>query len=154
MNTKLYIAYGSNLNLQQMKHRCPTARPVAKRTLENYRLVFQGHPYGAHANVIPENGQRVPVVIWKITDMDEARLDIYEGVAGGYYTKEYIEVEVNDKVQKALIYIMTPHGYGLPGDNYLNTIKEGYRDFGLPVKILNDAVLHSYKQRDKQEERA
>ena len=25
---KLYIAYGSNLNLSQMKHRCPTARVI------------------------------------------------------------------------------------------------------------------------------
>ena len=25
---RLYIAYGSNLNLEQMKHRCPTAEVV------------------------------------------------------------------------------------------------------------------------------
>lgn len=31
MSKKLYIAYGSNLNLKQMKYRCPTAKlPIHK----------------------------------------------------------------------------------------------------------------------------
>ena len=30
MSKKLYIAYGSNLNLKQMKYRCPTAKFVGK----------------------------------------------------------------------------------------------------------------------------
>lgn len=34
MSKKLYIAYGSNLNLKQMKYRCPTAKLVGKGTIE------------------------------------------------------------------------------------------------------------------------
>ena len=26
MSKRLYVAYGSNLNFEQMKHRCPTAK--------------------------------------------------------------------------------------------------------------------------------
>ena len=37
---KYYLAYGSNLNLEQMSRRCPTARVVGKAQLENYRLAF------------------------------------------------------------------------------------------------------------------
>ena len=40
MSKKLYIAYGSNLNLEQMKFRCPTAKLVGKGTIENYELQF------------------------------------------------------------------------------------------------------------------
>ena len=40
MIKKLYIAYGSNLNLNQMKYRCPTAKLVGKGTIENYELQF------------------------------------------------------------------------------------------------------------------
>lgn len=145
MKKQLYIAYGSNLNKEQMQYRCPTAKPIAVATLKDHQLVFQGRPYGAHANVIPAKGQEVPVAIWEITARDEANLDVYEGVRGGYYTKEYIEMEVNGEMQEALIYIMTPNPYGTPTDGYLQTIAEGYKDFNLPARILNEAVIHAYE---------
>lgn len=141
---RLYIAYGSNLNRQQMAYRCPTAKPIAKSWLHDHRLVFQGQPYNAHANVIPEKGQEVPVVIWTISARDEAALDRYEGVAGGYYTKEYMEVEVNGEMKEALIYIMTPHDFETPADHYLGVIAKGYKDFNFPILTLNNALKHAY----------
>lgn len=143
---RLYIAYGSNLNKQQMERRCPTAKPIAKGWLHDYALVFQGTPFNAHANVIPAEGHEVPVVIWQITPEDEAALDRYEGVAGGYYTKEYMTIEVAGKMRECLIYIMTPHGYGYPGTGYLQTIVQGYRDFNLDVRPLNDAVIKAREE--------
>ncbi len=143
-NTKrLYIAYGSNLDTKQMKFRCPTAKPIAKSWLFDYQLVFQGYPHGAHANVIPKQGYAVPVAVWEITAADERSLDRYEGVAGGYYTKEYLTIEVNGEMREALIYIMTPHDFGVPADVYLATIVRGYRDFNLDAGILNAAVRYS-----------
>lgn len=150
MKKRLYIAYGSNLNVGQMKWRCPGARPVAKSWLHDYRLVFQGRSFGAHANVIPEAGQDVPVVVWEIDRYDEMSLDRYEGVKGGYYTKETMEVEVDGKMRKALIYIMTPNPYGIPDDHYLGTIARGYKDFNLDIRILNDATLSAYRDAQKQ----
>lgn len=145
MKKRLYIAYGSNLNKEQMHHRCPTAKPMAVTLLKDYQLVFQGRPFGAHANVIPAKGQEVPVAIWEITARDEANLDVYEGVRGGYYTKETMTVNVNGEMQEALIYIMTPNPYGTPTDGYLQTIAEGYKDFKFPARILNEAVIHAYE---------
>lgn len=141
--SKLYAAYGSNLNVAQMGFRCPTAKPIAKSWLFDYALVFQGAPYGAHANVVPRKGYDVPVVIWDISAADERALDRYEGVAGGYYTKEYIPVECGGEIKEVLIYIMSPNPYGIPSDSYLDTIAKGYEDFNLPTKVLNDAVIHS-----------
>lgn len=145
MKKRLYIAYGSNLNKAQMFYRCPTAKPIAVTLLKDHQLVFQGRPFGAHANVIPAKGHEVPVAIWEITAEDEASLDIYEGVRGGYYTKEYMEVDVNGKKKEALIYIMTPNPYGTPTDGYLHTIVQGYRDFNFSARILNEAVIHAYE---------
>ena len=103
-------------------------------------MVFQGSIYGAHANVIPSEGSDVPVVIWEIGPMDELSLDRYEGVAGGYYTKEYVNVEVDGEMKEALIYIMSPNDYGIPSDGYLEIIADGYKDFNFDIRILNDAV--------------
>lgn len=144
MRKTLYIAYGSNLDTEQMAFRCPGAKVVAKSWLHDYRLVFQGMPYNAHANVIPEEGQDVPVTIWEITPQDEAMLDRYEGVRGGYYTKEYFRVEVNGRMRKALIYIMAPRNFGIPADGYLATIARGYQDFNFDIRVLNQALLHAY----------
>ena len=143
MKKTLYIAYGSNLNTEQMAWRCPGAKVVAKSWLHDYRLVFQGAPFGAHANVIPAKGYDVPVVVWEIDAYDEMALDRYEGVRGGYYTKEYMTIEVAGRMRKALIYIMSPHDFGVPGDTYLDTIAEGYKAFNLPIQELNAAAIHA-----------
>lgn len=144
MKKRLYIAYGSNLNIGQMKWRCPGAKVVAKSWIHDHRLVFQGRAFGAHANIIPAKGYDVPVVIWEITADNERALDRYEGVKGGYYTKETMEVEVAGKMKKALVYIMTPNPYGIPADTYLQCIAEGYRDFNLDMRVLNNAVMHAH----------
>lgn len=145
MKKQLYCAYGSNLNIQQMAYRCPTAKPIAKSWLHDYRLVFKGRRRNAHATVIPEEGQAVPVVIWEISARDEAALDRYEGVSSGYYTKEYMTLEVDGEMQEVLIYIMTPCDFGTPTKQYLDIITRGYLDFNLPTTTLEEAVAHSYK---------
>lgn len=142
---KLYIAYGSNLDKIRMRFRCPGAKPICKSWLHDYRLVFQGRPYGAHANVIPAHGYEVPVVVWSITEADERALDRYEGVAGGYYTKEIMSLEVDGEMKEALIYIMTPNPFGIPDDSYLDIIAHGYEDFDLPAGVLNEAVIHAHE---------
>ena len=48
IRAKYYIAYGSNLNLEQMARRCPTAKMIGSTTLKNYRLMFRG---GSHTAV-------------------------------------------------------------------------------------------------------
>lgn len=145
---RLYIAYGSNLDTWQMRYRCPGARPVAKSWLRDYRLVFQGMPLNAHANVVPEKGQKVPVVVWEISAANEKALDRYEGVRGGYYTKEYFTIEVNGEMVEALIYIMCPRDYNIPAAGYLETISEGYHDFNFDIRYLKEATKHSRKHAD------
>ena len=45
-NEKLYVAYGSNMNITQMRHRCRTAVAVAVGEVKDYRLRFYGR-YGS-----------------------------------------------------------------------------------------------------------
>ena len=42
MSKKLYIAYGSNINLEQMAHRCPNSKVVSKEMMQCYELEFRG----------------------------------------------------------------------------------------------------------------
>lgn len=77
---KLYFAYGSNINLDQMAQRCPDAQVVGPVTLENYELLFRGNLRGAGvATIAPREGSTVHGLLWNITPECERSLDYYEG---------------------------------------------------------------------------
>lgn len=137
---KLYIAYGSNLNLNQMKHRCPTARVIGTSELKDYELVFRGSRHNAVATVEPCKGSTVPVLLWSIKPDDEKALDRYEGYPS-FYDKAGVDITIGDHKTTAMIYIMTAgHGLGNPSENYLKTIEAGYIDAGFDTNILHNAV--------------
>lgn len=124
---RVYISYGSNMDLEQMAYRCPGARVIGKSTLEGWRLAFMGRPGNAHATILEEEGASTPVLVWAINEAHEAALDRYEGVRGGYYFKHYLPVKVGRKTYKdALVYIMSPNPYNLPTVGYVRGILQGY----------------------------
>ena len=107
MEDRYYFAYGSNMNLEQMKYRCPAAEVVENVRLENYRLAFRGRaPGNGVATVLPEKGSCVEGVLWKITEACEKSLDFYEGFPS-FYGKESIRVKNQDGVEKEVfVYMM------------------------------------------------
>jgi len=139
---KLYIAYGSNLNIEQMKFRCPYAVPLGTTVIDGYRLMFRGGS-NAVATVEPMENRLVPVLIWEITPRDEEALDRYEGWPK-LYRKETLSITWGGKPAEAMIYIMNEvYPYGLPGEYYLDIIKEGYASAGFDTIVLDRAVAAS-----------
>ena len=60
---KLYIAYGSNMDEEQMAFRCPTATLVGTAIVEGYELMFKGSRTGSYATIEPKEGSIVPVLM-------------------------------------------------------------------------------------------
>lgn len=144
MTKRLYIAYGSNLNLRQMAMRCPTAQLVGTGEVRDYELQFKGAPYGAFATICAKEGAAVPVAVWSLQNRDEKALDIYEGVKAGHYFKKEIPVQLGDQTKLALVYIMNPEAqFGIPTQRYYNAVLEGYENCKLDPHILNRAVDES-----------
>ena len=138
-----YIAYGSNLNLKQMNHRCPGATVAGKTTINNHKLVFRGMDGNTHATVELAEGYQVPVLVWKINKQHERTLDRYEGVPK-YYTKEELVIKVNGEAHKALIYIMASgNELGCPNERYYSAIEEGYMATGFDLGVLEKALHES-----------
>lgn len=79
MPKKYYIAYGSNLNVRQMKQRCPSARIIGTANLDGWQLLFKGSQTGSYLTIEKKKGSTVPVAVWEITAEDEKALDRYEG---------------------------------------------------------------------------
>lgn len=134
MNTILYMAYGSNLNLRQMAKRCPTAKVFGTALLRDYRMVFR-----RVATIEPCKGSVVPVAIWTIDRDCERSLDSYEGYPL-LYRKEYIPISVYGVQCEAMVYVMNGGTAALPDERYYRTIEEGYYDVGFDVTHLHNAL--------------
>ena len=142
---KYYLAYGSNLNVSQMRHRCPDAKPVGTSVIEDYELLFKGSKTGSYLTIEPKNGEKVPVAVWEVTQSDEEKLDFYEGFPKFYYKKN-MELTVNSRKITAFLYIMhEERKFGIPSRQYMRTCMEGYRDFGFDQNFLETALEKSLK---------
>ena len=139
----LYFAYGSNLNHQQMKNRCSTAKYIKKHTLNGYELCFShktNHSVYGHANIVKNKKSKVNGALWDITKKDEKELDGYEGVSYNYYQKKYFTF----KGKIVLVYVQKIYYIQKPNSTYLHTIIEGYKDCGLDIKKLKK-IISKYK---------
>lgn len=88
MQKRYYIAYGSNLNITQMRFRCPNARIIGTSVVPDYELLFKGSKTGSYLTIEPKAGASVPVAVWETTADDELALDRYEGYPTFYYKAE------------------------------------------------------------------
>lgn len=137
---KIYIAYGSNLNLPQMAYRCPNSKVLGKSEIKDYEITFRGSKTGSYATIEACEGAVVPVLLWSVNQRDEMALDRYEGYPR-FYEKKNIELELEGKMVSAFVYVMTDgHELGMPSEHYLKSIKEGYKTAGFDVNILKDAI--------------
>lgn len=126
-----YIAYGSNLNIVQMQHRCPTAKIYGKGKLMDYRLTFKTMGACAYATIEPCEGEYVPVAVWCIQGEDEKSLDRYEGYSS-HYKKDTVEVVLDCETIEGMVYVMNHKAvYALPDRRYFACVESGYQSFGL-----------------------
>ena len=132
-----YIAYGSNIDPNVMKYRCPKSQLVGISTLKDYKLAFD-----THATI--EKGAVTPVALWKIHKDDWRSLDVYEGYPS-YYRREKKVVQYKGEVIDAVIYIMNREGktYRPPAPSYVENVKKGYTATGMNVDYLNAALRES-----------
>ena len=115
----LYFAYGSNLNIFQMKRRCRS----------KYRA----------ADIEPKKNSIVPGALFEISKSDEKRLDLYEDYPL-LYTKYYFTY-YGKKVMTYTMVKKTKFTY--PTERYLNVVKRGYKDCKLEKKYLLKALTSS-----------
>ena len=131
----LYFAYGSNLHHHQMKTRCKDSRFIKKIILKDYCLTFRSK-YGA-ADIEKNKGNKVYGALYDISKSDEKKLDKYEE-----YPTMYVKMFFLYNNQKIMTYIMAKKTKIVPPTrNYLNIIKQGYKDCKLNIKSLNAVLL-------------
>jgi len=130
----LYFAYGSNLNLFQMKRRCKDSVFIKKYELKGYRLNFRSK-YRA-ADIEKNKNSFVPGALFEISKSDEKKLDVYEDFPILY--KKLYFTYYNKTVMTYIMVNKTEFRY--PTERYLNVVKRGYKDCKLDMKYLKIAL--------------
>lgn len=150
---KYYIAYGSNMDLNQMIYRVKDSVFIGTGYLENYRLEFKSR----YATIRKENNSKVPskvpVIIFGISKEDEIRLDRYEGYPELYY-KEEVKIKLNESEEKeCMVYIMEEkyNKYQLPEVDYYLNMETSYKTFKFNINILEKALIESYRNSKNKE---
>ena len=149
MAKRYYVAYGSNLNIPQMRRRCPSARIIGTAEIPDYRLMFKGSQSGAYLTIERCKSMSVPVAAWEVTAEDELALDRYEGFPRFYYKAE-MKLPVTGirskktRTRTVFVYIMhEDRPFGIPTRYYVDVCREGYDAFGFDQGILSEALRFS-----------
>lgn len=152
MKKRYYLAYGSNLNIRQMKTRCPSAKIIGTAEIKDYRLVFKGSKTGFYLTIEPKEGMSVPVGVWEVSESDERALDRYEGFPTFYYKKE-LTLEITGirtkkvRVRRCFVYIMNEDRVlGIPTSYYMRVCLEGYHNFD----FNSDALINAYHESESE----
>lgn len=133
---KLYFAYGSNLNLDQMKKRCPDSAGVSPAVLSGWKLVER-----TYADIEEAPGECVNGALYEISDQDLANLDRYEGYPE-YYTRREVMVSSAGVYRKAWVYSMTEEcgkrrDHGRYSVEYLKVCSDGAEEWAIPNAFAN-----------------
>ena len=117
-----------------MKSRCPLAEPVEKLTLQGWRLDF-----GHHATIVRDPDAVCDGFIWKITEYCEENLDAFEGYPT-YYEKVYLEQDGLPFMAYEMVDVARD---AYPMQSYIELLREGYDNWGLDHRLLDDALVYA-----------
>lgn len=147
MNHVLYFAYGSNMNLEQMRYRCSGHHAVfLKRVrLDGWRFCYRGYSRGwggGVATIVPEPDGHVWGALWEIDRGSLAVLDRYEGYPS-FYDRFLVTVRDDGGTEyEALVYEMQGNtAECLPSDGYREAVFRGAMACGLPEDYIRRFIL-------------
>ncbi len=144
----LYFAYGSNMDWNQMRDRCPSAKFVGVAVLRDHKLAFtrrSTHRGCGVADVVPEDGQSVWGVVYDISDLDIGKLDSSEGYRPGrgrnsYWRRECLVFMDGDQARPQTVWTYFADkepNPPLPNAEYKNLILSGARYWHLPEEYIH-----------------
>ncbi|XP_072169350.1 gamma-glutamylcyclotransferase-like [Diadema setosum] len=135
-DTFLYFGFGSNLLLERIKLKNPTAVFVDVAFLTNYKLCFGNtigsRWHGGAASIMESEGDTVWGVVWRLKQTDLPSLDDQEG-KDEVYNRLQVTVQSQERVKYTCwTYQMIHLIEELPSPQYLLVIRKGAEQNKLP----------------------
>jgi hypothetical protein len=136
----LYAAYGTNLDPEQMRRRCPHSPVRGVGWLEGWRLTFGGEDVGwegALPTIVEEPLSSVYVMLYDVTDLDEKVLDEWESYP---LLREKIRLRISTLDGDLLAWVYTLRAYegGMPSCRHLGLMAEAAEAAGAPQDYLDE----------------
>lgn len=141
----IYFAYGSNMHPEQIAERCGSPEVVGIARLKDHRLAFFGHSPtwdGAEEAVVPQEGEEVWGVLYRLSFAEADQLDAWQGVradgCGPYFLFPVFAVDDGGVSHVSLLYKKDSCGTaGLPSQEQRAFIVAGARAQGLPEAYVD-----------------
>ena len=137
---KYFIAYGTNIKVEELSKSFPEAKIVSYGFIKNYALEFVGYDGHAIATAVKKRGEKLPVAIWDFPKEMRYTLTNFEPFPY-LYERKAVTAHVGKMKFRGEIYITKQKlRHGKPSEEYLNTLKEAYVEAGFDPKMLDIAI--------------
>ena len=139
-----YFAYGMLTDPANM----PEAELIGAAILPNFKFEML-----SYANVLSEPGAKVQGTLWQLDRAFLGQLDKVEDCPW-LYNRKTVPVYHDGKKFVAELYTMTPAARfklkgSMPDKDYVRSIIDGYRNAGIPLKQIGDAIRAIVPARQK-----
>jgi cation transport regulator ChaC len=134
-----YFAYGSNLNVDQLKTRIGEWQLSKRALVRNYRMVFNVYSKrrnGYTANLLPSDNfeDTVPGVVYRISPTQLKELEKIEGLLAADVA---VELEDGNEISHAKVFIWkTADKEHAPPKDYRRLIEAGLQQHGYPDSTI------------------
>ncbi|MGP0060267.1 MAG: gamma-glutamylcyclotransferase family protein [Beijerinckiaceae bacterium] len=130
----VYFAYGSNMNVEAMRLRCPKSRALGRARLVRHRFFIMS---SGHASVQRDPRMDVHGVLYDLALSDVPALDRYEEIGRGLYTKMIQPVLRADAAPvRALLYIGCDRTAGIARPDYMAEVVAAARAWTMPAAYI------------------
>lgn len=138
----LCFSYGSNMASRYLRQYCPSAVPVMRADLPNYRVEFRRFStdmQGGISSIMEAPGEMVRGVIYEIPVQEVKELDILEDLPKGLYRRDTFQVLGEDgQWHHADLYrVVNPAGPFDPAPQYIDMMIEGAREHDLDPTYID-----------------
>jgi hypothetical protein len=132
----LYFAYGSNMDVEAMRTRAPSSRPLCAARLLRARFIIME---GGYASFVRDPQRVVHGVLWDLALADVRLLDRYEDVASGLYKKiQQPVLREGGGSARALIYVGGSTAPGEPRAGYMESVIAAAREWSFPEAYIRE----------------
>ena len=129
----LHFAYGSNVDRDAMRQRCPTASALGMARLDGWHFIITRDGY---ASVVPAPGRVVYGVLWRLGPRDLAALNAYEALDRGLYRRRTVPVTYTAGRVPALAYVACDGRQGRPRPGYQENVIAAARGWNFPADYV------------------
>lgn len=147
----LYFSYGSNMNLKQMKERCPDSQKIGIGFMNDAEICFPSFYEswnGGVAGFKKSKDKKMWGVLFELSLKDLENLRSFEGYVHGReshlnaYNEVKVTIDVEGEFVECMTYDVFVTGSFRPSLKYLQTIIRGAEENNLPEDYIESLSQH------------